>query len=85
MRNLTRLELFKEIYDMELYNALCYSKDFLMTEPKEQYVAQWKKVKEKVQLLNEIIEEEKQKIENQTSSQKQISSEVTDDEIEELE
>lgn len=71
---MTRLQLFEEIYNLHTYNLLCYSKNYLMTEPKEQFVQEWKTEKEKVELLNEIIKEEMQKegIENMSFTQEQI-------------
>lgn len=64
MKNLNRLELFKEMYNMATHNLLCYSQDYLMIKPKPKFAQEWKKEKEKVELLEKIIEEEKQKKEN---------------------
>lgn len=61
MKKLTRLQLFQEMYNMATHNLLCYSKNYLMTEPKEQYIKQWEVENEKVNLLKEIIKEEEQK------------------------
>lgn len=58
---MNRLEIFNEMYDLSTYNLLCYSADYLMTKPKPEFVQEWKKAREKVNLLKEIIEEEKQK------------------------
>lgn len=64
VKNLNRLQLFKEMYEMSTHNLLCYSKDYLMTKPKKQYIKEWKREHEKVELLKGIIAEEKQKGEN---------------------
>ena len=59
---MNREELFKEMYDMTMHNLFCYSKDYLMTSPKQNYIKEWKREKEKADLLKELINEEKQKI-----------------------
>ena len=73
-RNLTRLQLFEEVYGNCIHNLLCYSKDYLMTEPKEQFVKEWKIEKEKAELLNEIVQEEllKEGVNYMSFSQEQI-------------
>ena len=57
---MTRMQLFKEMYEIVCHNLLCYSQDYLMSKPKAGYSKQWKKESEKVKLLREIISEEKQ-------------------------
>ena len=56
-----RLQLYEEMYDLATHNLLCYSEDYLMTRPKANFIEQWKKEREKVDLLEEIIKEEKEK------------------------
>lgn len=46
---------------MSNHKLLCYSEDNLMRKPKTGYVKEWKKEKEKVNLLKGIIVEEKQR------------------------
>ena len=58
---MTRMQLFKEMYELSCHNLLCYSQDYLMSKPKSGYVKQWKTENEKVKLLRELISEEKQK------------------------
>lgn len=80
---MTRLQLFEEIYNLHTYNLLYYSKNYLMTEPKEQFIQEWKREKEKVALLNEIIKEEKQKegknVYVATGKQNNIENEETEE------
>lgn len=81
---MNRLQLFKEMYEMSTHNLLCYSKDYLMTKPKPQYIKEWKKEHEKVELLKGIIAEEKQRKENNNiNSVKENKAKA--EEIEELE
>lgn len=56
-----RLELFQEMYNLTTYNLLCYSQSYLMDKPKTNCEKEWNKENEKAKLLEEIIEEEKQK------------------------
>lgn len=65
---MNRLQLLKEIYEQECHNLLCYSADYLMSEPKAGYDEEWKKEQEKVNLLNEMIAEEKQKMKGKNMS-----------------
>lgn len=71
---MTRLQLFQEIYGLHAYNLLCFSKNYLMTEPQEEFIQEWKREREKVDLLKEIIKEEKQKegVKNMSFTQEQI-------------
>lgn len=60
---MNRLELLNQWLEMTNHNLYCYSKDFLMNEPKEEYKEEWKKEKEKSKLIKEFIEEEIIKLE----------------------
>ncbi len=61
---MTRLEFLQEIEDMVNHNLLCYSKNYLMTEPKEQYKEEWQREREKSEIINQMIQDEKQKVKN---------------------
>lgn len=61
---MNRLQLFKEMYEISTHNLLCYSKDYLRVKPKPQFIKEWKREHEKVELLKGIIAEEKQRGEN---------------------
>ena len=58
---MNRLELLKEMYKMTSHNLLYYSENYLMTKPKSEFIQEWKNEKEKLDLLSEMIKEEKQK------------------------
>lgn len=60
-KKLTRLELLKEVQDMVNHNLLCYSKDYFMNNAKEGYETEWEREKQKAELLEEMIGEEKRK------------------------
>lgn len=70
------MQLFKEMYELSSYNLLCYSQDYLMTKPKTRYVKEWKKEREKVNLLQELIVEEKQKEETKNSIENKETEEL---------
>ena len=72
------MQLFKEMYELSCHNLLCYSQDYLMNKPKSGYTKQWNKENEKVKLLQEVIEEERQK-------EKMKNKGIKDEETEELE
>ena len=73
-KNLDKLELFNEMYEMTEHNLFCYSENSLMTKPKSQFIKEWNREKEKLELLKEIIEEEKQnmKVKNLNNTKQQI-------------
>lgn len=56
-KNLNKLQVLNEVYDQEVHNLMCYSKNYLMEEPKEQYENEWAESKEKVILLEQIMDE----------------------------
>ncbi len=61
---MTRIQLFREMYEMSCHNLRCYSESYLMNKPKVGYTKQWKKENEKIELLKELIEEEKNREKN---------------------
>lgn len=60
-KKITRLELLKEVQDMVNHNLLCYSKDYFMNNAKEGYETEWERERQKAELLEEMIGEEKRK------------------------
>lgn len=61
---MNRLELFEEMNQMYTHNLMCYSSNFLMTKPKKGYEKEWKEQNERLELIQELIEEEKGKREH---------------------
>lgn len=60
-KKITRLELLKEVQDMVNHNLLCYSKDYFMNCAKEGHETEWERERQKAELLEEMIGEEKRK------------------------
>ena len=56
---MNKIDLLKEFKDMLCHNLLCYSSDYLMNKPKKQYVKDWEETKEKISIIDEIINDEK--------------------------
>lgn len=54
---MTKLELLVELYDREKYNLSCYSSDYLSEKAKKGFEVQYAEHKEKVQLLEELIDD----------------------------
>lgn len=54
---MTKLELLIELYHREKFNLSCYSADYLNTKAKKGFKIQHNEHKEKVLLLEEIIED----------------------------
>lgn len=59
-KNLNRYELLKEFYDLTAHNLHCYSADGLMTKAKDGFEESWFREKEKLELIEELIEDERQ-------------------------
>lgn len=57
---MNRYTLLKEFYDLTAHNLYCYSADSLMTRAKDGFEESWYKEKEKLELIEELIEDEKQ-------------------------
>ena len=54
---MTKLELLVELHDREKYNLSCYSADYLLQKAKKGFEVQYTEHKEKVLLLEEIIDD----------------------------
>ena len=59
-KSLNRVDVLNEYKDMLNHNLLCYSADYLMNTPKKQYVKEWNETKEKLDILNDLINQEEQ-------------------------
>ena len=56
---MNRYELLDELYKETQHNLYCYSVNSLMEQPKDGYEEQWHNEQEKLELINELIQEEK--------------------------
>ena len=69
---LNKLELLTEIYNKEVQELMSYSKNYLMKEPKEALEEKWNYSKEKVKLLEEVIDDVRYK----TKSNEQVINRI---------
>ena len=69
---MNKLELLTEIYNKEVRELMSYSKNYLMKEPKEDLKEKWNCSKEKVKLLEEIIDD----VRNKTKSKEQVINKI---------
>lgn len=60
-KNITRLEFLNEIKQMIEHNVMCYSNNYLLNEPKTGYENEFSIEKQKLNLIEQMIKEEKQK------------------------
>ena len=51
MKNLNKIELLEEMYEIEAHNWICYSKDLSLTEAKKGFSKEWEESKEKIGLF----------------------------------
>lgn len=54
---MTKLELLIELYHREKYHLSCYSQDYLSEKAKKGFEVQYAEHKEKVLLLEELIDD----------------------------
>ena len=59
-KSLNKFEVLKEYKEMLTHNLLAYSSDYLMNKPKKQYVKEWEETQEKISLVEEMMEDNKQ-------------------------
>ncbi|MCX7841511.1 MAG: hypothetical protein N2489_00360 [Clostridia bacterium] len=69
---MTKIELLKKYHDMACHNLFCYSRNYAMTEPKDGYEAEWKQAGEEVELLEEIIEQQKKAASHEEAAKEKI-------------
>lgn len=52
---MSRKELLKSYYDNEMNVVFCLSNDYLMNTPRKGWEEEWKKAKEKADMLEEMM------------------------------
>ena len=52
---MTKKELLKSYFDMEMNRVFCTSETYLMNSPKRGYETEWKEANERAELLKEMI------------------------------
>lgn len=60
-KNITKLEFLNEIKEMVEHNIYCYSKNLIQEEAKAGYEKEFSEEKQKLDLVEQMIKEEKQK------------------------
>ena len=55
---MNKIELLNEFRGTLYHNLLCFSENYLMDEPRENFVKEWEETKEKISLIDEIIKDE---------------------------
>lgn len=59
--SITKLSLLEELKEQIESNLMSYSKNYLMSEPQEEYEVEWEFEVQKLKLVNEMIAEERNK------------------------
>lgn len=65
---MNKFEVLKEYKEMLTHNLLSYSSDYLMNKPKKKYVKEWEETQEKISLVEEMMEDNKQIIKKEVSA-----------------
>lgn len=55
---MNKIELLNEFRGTLYHNLLCFSNNYLMEKPRENFVKEWEETKEKISLIDEIIKDE---------------------------
>lgn len=50
-----RISLLKKYLDQACHNCLCYSKNYAMTEPKDEYKKEWQEARQEIEMLEQMI------------------------------
>ena len=56
---MNKIELLKEMYEMAVHNWICYSKNLSLNEAQKGYSKEWEESKERIVLVQEMIEEQR--------------------------
>lgn len=65
---MTRIELLKEMKEFSMNNIRCYSDSLLRNQPNERFRKEWTKEQERIKIIDEMIEEEKTKLQEQNNN-----------------
>lgn len=60
---MTKIELLTEYYEKEMNNVFSYSANWLMTIPRKGYEKEWTEAKERSELLDQMLQEERDSLE----------------------
>ena len=56
---MNKIELLEEMYEMAVHNWICYSKNLSLNEAQKGYSKEWEESKERIVLVQEMIEEQR--------------------------
>lgn len=62
---MNKIELLNEFRGTLYHNLLCFSNNYLMERPRENFAKEWEETKEKISLIEEIIKDEKKLMSNE--------------------
>ena len=65
---MNKFEVLKEYKEMLYHNLLSYSSDYMMNKPKKQYVKEWEETQEKISLVEEMMEDNKERVKEEVRS-----------------
>lgn len=54
---MNKIDLLKELEGNLYHNLLCYSENYLMNKPKEEFAKEWEETREKIGLVKEIMKD----------------------------
>ena len=65
---MNKFEVLKEYKEMLCHDLLSYSSDYLMNKPQKQYVKEWEETQEKISLVEEMMEDNKERVKEEVRS-----------------
>lgn len=65
---ITKLSILKDLKQNIEHNIFCYSENYLLTQPKNKYISEWKIENKKLKIVEQMIREERQKMKEKNKS-----------------
>ncbi|MCR5146341.1 MAG: hypothetical protein K6B70_03215 [Clostridia bacterium] len=65
---MTRIEFLEEMKEFSMNNIRCYSDSLLQNQPNERFRKEWTREQERIKVIDEMLEEEKTKLQEQNNN-----------------
>ncbi len=65
---MTRIEFLEEMKEFAMNNIRCYSDSLLQNQPNERFRKEWTREQERIKIIDEMLEEEKTKLQEQNNN-----------------
>lgn len=70
---MNKIDLLNEFRGGLYHNLLCFSTNYLMDKPRDNFIKEWEETKEKISLVDEIIKDERKLASNESKRGENMS------------